>query len=107
MAVSVEALQSANPNIFPTDNFCVQLSFDDGSLCSLIYTSIGHMKLGKERMELFFDGKSIVMDDYLELKGYGLPSSFDARVSMADKGHASLIQQFFASLRKPTFEPPI
>lgn len=107
VAVSVESMHSPDENIFPTDNFSVQMSFEDGSVCSLLYTSVGNTKLTKERMELFFDGKSIVMDDYMALQGYGLYPGFDEYSRTQDKGHAALLHQFFNAISKPKFEPPI
>lgn len=107
IAVSVESMHSADENIFPTDNFCVQLSFEDGSVCSLLYTSVGNTKLSKERMELFFDGKAIVMDNYMTLEGYGLYPGFNVSTKYPDKGHAALLQAFFNTVRQPTFVPPI
>ncbi len=107
LAVSVESVNSINENIFPTDNFTVHISFNDGSVCSLLYTSVGNVKLSKERMELFFDGKAIVMDDYKILKGYGLNSGFDENEAYADKGHSAILKQFFDACRQPVFKPPI
>lgn len=107
IAVSVESMQSSDENIFPTDNFSVQVSFEDGSVCSLLYTSVGHKKLAKERMELFFDGKAIVMDDYTTLQGYGLYPGFDEFNKPQDKGHQALLQQFFSAIGQPEFVPPI
>lgn len=106
-AISVESMHSKNENVFPTDNFSVQLSFDDGSVCSLLYTSVGHTSLAKERMELFFDGKAIVMDDYRTLKGYGMYPGFDEVSSCPDKGHAVLLKKFFDACSLPEFIPPI
>lgn len=107
VSVSVESLNPSADNLFSTDNFNVQISFSDGSLCTLLYTSLGHSGLGKERMELYYDGKAIVMDDYLTLQGYGLPLSFNERVSSADKGHDYLLNQFFAALQDPSNTMPI
>ncbi|PKN03401.1 hypothetical protein CVU75_02435, partial [Candidatus Dependentiae bacterium HGW-Dependentiae-1] len=107
VSVSVEALHAAKEDIFPTDNFSVQLSFDDGSLCSLVYTALGHQELGKERMEVFFDGKSILMNNYRQLHGFGLPTLFNEVVTEPDKGHKAALQAFFDALRKPTFVAPV
>jgi len=106
-SVSVESMLTHNENLFPTDNFVATINFDDGSICTLTYTSLGHEKMGKERMELFFDSKSIVLDDYKQLIGYGLPYAFNSSARFADKGHYALIDQFFKQLRKPTFKSPI
>jgi predicted dehydrogenase len=107
VAVSVEALKPATNNLFPTDNFSVQISFEDGSICSLLYTAIGHSGLGKERMELFVDGKSIVMDDYKTLHGYGTAQSFDETAITPDKGHEFLLKKFFSSLQTEQKVMPI
>jgi len=108
IAVSVETITGSQDDLFPTDNFNAQISFSDGSVCSLLYTSLGHAQLGKERMEIFFDSKSIVMDDYTTLKGFGLPASFNETLSRADKGHEHLINQFFDALKgKTTVSRPV
>jgi len=106
-SISVESMLTHNENLFPTDNFVATINFDDGSVCSLTYTSLGHEKMGKERMELFFDSKSIVLDDYTQLIGYGMPYTFNTKLRFADKGHHALLSQFFKQLRNPQFESPI
>lgn len=107
VAVSVEALKPSHDDLFPTDNFSAQISFSDGSICTLLYTSIGHAGLGKEKLELFFDSKSIVMDDYTTLQGFGLPTSFNEKMTTADKGHENLLHEFFTTIQNSHFVPPI
>lgn len=107
LAVSVEAMHAGKDDIFPTDNFSAQITFQDGSICTLLYTSLGHAQLGKERMELFFDGKTIVMDDYAQLHGFGFPNTFHETTVNPDKGHEALLNQFFQAIKQPSFEPPI
>jgi predicted dehydrogenase len=107
MSVSVESLHGARTDIFPTENFIATISFSDGSLCSLLYTVQGHEHMGSERMELFFDGKSIIMDDYVGLYGFGTPSWLNETVSTPDYGRSWLIEAFFKALKQDTFVPPI
>jgi predicted dehydrogenase len=107
IAVSVESLGSERTDLFATDNFCAQVSFDDGSVCSLLYTALGHVRMGKERMELFFDGKSIVMNDYKELIGFGLTQSFNEKTKSPDKGHARLLKLFFEGIKNEQKDGPI
>ncbi|MCL4361735.1 bi-domain-containing oxidoreductase [Candidatus Dependentiae bacterium] len=106
-SVSVESLHPKSDDIFLTDNFSAQFSFEDGSLCTLIYTSLGHTDLEKERMELFFDGKAIVLDDYKKIKGYGLGPFFGKTSVSQDKGHKAILSEFFDNLKKDCFRPPI
>lgn len=96
--VSVEALQPNSEHIFPTDNFSVQISFSDGSVCSLLYTALGSKKVPKEYMELHYDSKTIIMNDFVKLEGSGLPYFFNQKSSAPDKGHEVLIQAFFKTI---------
>lgn len=107
ISVSVEAINTANAQLFPTDNFCAQISFQDGSLCSLTYTSLGSQEIGRERMELFFETKSIVMEDYKILSGFGLKKSFNEYLPTPDKGRSALIRNFFNNLKTTKFTYPI
>ncbi len=107
VSVSVESLHSSKDMLFPTDNFSAQIHFSDGSITTLLYTSLGHYRLGKERMELFYDSKSIVVHDYVRMTGYGLPSSFSTTSTIADKGHEALITSFFDNVKKTPFVTPI
>ena len=107
IAVSVDSMLTHQSNIFPTDNFISTVTFEDGSVCSLHYTALGHNQLGKERMELFFDSKSIILKDYKKLIGYGMPYGFNTSLKYSDKGHESLLKEFFYQVRQEHFTPPI
>ena len=107
IAVSVESLKPTNNYLFPTDNFTAQISFADGSICTLLYTSLGHVGMGKERMELYFDSKTIIMDDYVSLEGFGLPFSFNENVKHPNTGHEILISKFLQAIKKDEYIPPI
>ena len=98
LTISAEALRP-NEDDSPTDNFIATIAFEDGSICSLTFTSLGDHNLGKERLELSFDFKSIVMDDYLKLEGYGL-TSFNEKTKNPDLGYANFMRAFFDCARK-------
>ena len=106
-AVSVESLKPGSSNLFPTDNFSAQISFEDGSICTLLYTALGHSALGKERMEVFYDSKTIVMDDYKVLQGFGISHSFNESTRYPNKGHEILLQKFFDGLQSEDRKMPI
>lgn len=107
VTVSVEAVHAKTNTIFPTDNFSTQIRFADGSICTLLYTALGHPQLGKERMEVFYDSKTIIMDDFTQLHGFGFPSTFNETTLSPDKGHEALVTLFFKNLHVPVFQPPI
>jgi predicted dehydrogenase/threonine dehydrogenase-like Zn-dependent dehydrogenase len=105
VSISVEAMHSSRDDIFPTDNVSTQISFSDGSVCSLLYTTLGNVEMGTDRMELFYDGKSILMQDYTELYGFGLSSRFNETLSKPDRGYEAFMSQFFDSLKQPKYTP--
>jgi predicted dehydrogenase/NADPH:quinone reductase-like Zn-dependent oxidoreductase len=107
VAVSVESIHTMRDDVFPTDNVAAQISFADGSVCSLLYTTLGHEQSGTEQLEIFFDSKTIIMHDFLSLEGYGLPAWFDESVSTPVYGRDLLIADFFAGLRENPVRTPI
>ncbi len=107
VSISVEAMHSARDDIFPTDNVSTQISFSDGSVCSLLYTTLGNADMGADRMELFYDGKAILMEDYMELYGFGLSSWFNETLSKPDQGYEVFMTHFFSALQQDKYVPPI
>lgn len=105
VSVTVACTNSRDEDMPTYDNFAANVTMSDGSLCTLIYTSHGNTTVGKEYMELFFDGKTIIMNDFYELVGYGLPKIFNTKSSYQDKGHETLIKAFFHAAR--TSEVPL
>lgn len=53
------------------DNFVATLKYADGSVCSLTYTALGDKSYPKEQMEVFADGKVLIMDDYKSVTVHG------------------------------------
>lgn len=107
VSIAVASINSREENIISHDNFAAHITMSDGSICSLIYTALGNAGIGKEYMELFFDGKTIKMNDFIELTGYNLPTTFTAKTSSQDKGHEALIDSFFNVVRTPQAVVPI
>lgn len=101
-SVSVEALHGVSYNLFPTENFVIAVTFSDGSVCNFVYTVLGNSAMGNERMEIFVDGKSIILDDYIGLYGFGTPSWFNMTLAQPDKGHKVLLKTFFKDLKNGT-----
>lgn len=53
------------------DNFVATLKYADGSVCTLTYTALGDKSYPKEKMEVFTDGRVLVMDDYKSVTVHG------------------------------------
>jgi predicted dehydrogenase/threonine dehydrogenase-like Zn-dependent dehydrogenase len=49
------------------DNFVATVRYADGSVCTLVYTSMGSKSYAKETADIFVDGKVLSLDDYKSL----------------------------------------
>jgi predicted dehydrogenase len=78
------------------ENFSASLSFADGSLANLIYTSLGDTAWPKERLELFCDSRFYLMDDYTSLRSSPTgPALWDGTM---DKGHRCEVESLADAL---------
>lgn len=78
------------------DNFLLALRYADGSMGAVLYTASGHAALPKERCELFFEERAIVLDDFSALHVHGVSGGWSGA---QDKGHAELLARFLAHCR--------
>ena len=87
------------------DNVVASLSYEDGSVCNLFYTALGNPGLPKEHIEVFFDGKAPVIDDFRRIQFHGL-SAKSIKFPRQDKGHLAELIAFAESIKNQN-EPPI
>lgn len=67
-----QSITPRNEKYSTEDNKSIVLKYRDGSVANIEYFANGSKELSKEFMEIHFDGKSIILDDYKSLKGYGI-----------------------------------
>ena len=96
-SISVDSISVNKKGISGDDNKVITISYNDGSICTLIYTGQGNGELSKEQIEIFFDQKSIVLDDFETLKGFGV--NLNVKNSSGDKGHKAIIKAFSDSIK--------
>ena len=96
-SVSCESITPTNDYISSTDNKAIVLKYDDGSVCTIEYFAVGSKALPKEYMEVHFDGKTIILDDFKQLKGYGVEISGHPSQT-SDKGHVGELKALYRTL---------
>lgn len=74
------------------DNAAISLVFADGSVGQVNYFACGNKGYPKERCEMSFDGKTLVLDNYRKLTGYGIGGSKSSL--RQDKGHDAQFAAF-------------
>lgn len=75
------------------DNLSVSLSFKNGSIASLTYTSLGGKSMEKEKLEVFVNGKSYIVNDFYEFLTFDGPET-NEKLKEKDKGHFRLMTEF-------------
>jgi predicted dehydrogenase/threonine dehydrogenase-like Zn-dependent dehydrogenase len=92
-SVSVTHLQPKTASVSATDNASIALTYEDGSVGVLDYFATGSRDLPKEQFEIHFDEKSIMIDDYRVMQGYGVKMT-PLKSSSSEKGHVQELEAF-------------
>lgn len=94
--VGVEArMMGAAPGVtVRQDKMTIVLEFADGSLGAVHYFANGSKRFPKERVEVFSEGRVLVLDNFQALSGYGWQGLGRTRLWRQDKGHAAEIAAF-------------
>lgn len=71
LSVTTHSIKPNTDYYLANDNFVTTMSFADGSVATLTYVALGSHDHPKEQMEIFVDGKVLVMQDYKSLKIIG------------------------------------
>ena len=69
-----------------TDNASILLHYENGTNAVVNYFGNGSKAYSKERVEVFSQERTLVMDNWRKLKGYGF-KGFSSASSKQDKGH--------------------
>jgi predicted dehydrogenase len=104
--VYTSALIPKTKSLSSSDNRVIVLNYEDGSMATLEYFAVGSKAFPKEYMEIHFDEKTIVIDDFKSMKGFGVQvKQMKGRVS--EKGHREELQALSDVLQGKTSKWPI
>jgi len=84
----------------PDDNLVIGLSFSDGSVGTILYSSMGDPAVGKESYEIFCDGKVAHIDDWRSLAVTSQGRTRKTRLLRADKGHSAELAEYIRSCQR-------
>ena len=91
--IYAEMISSNDASVVNANNVVCTISYKDGSIASLVYTTVGHESLPKEGIEVFVDGGVIVIDDFKQLRIMGLAGK-GIRLPKTDKGQFGLLKEY-------------
>lgn len=81
------------------DKVSMQLTFENGSIATIMYLANGHKSFPKERVEVFAGNKILSLDNFKILVGYGWNNFTKLKTRAQDKGHANGIKAFLESIK--------
>ncbi len=81
-----------------SDNVSIMLNFINGSNAVINYFSNGSISYGKEKLELFHDQQTWILDDF-KLTSYFGPKSF-RRIKGYDKGHSNQFENYIQNIKQ-------
>lgn len=105
-SISVEKISPNNSKIGSSDNVSIVLKYEDGSVCNIQYFAVGSKLISKEYMEVHFDEKTIILDDYKSLKGYGLKIN-EINLSRSNKGQKEELISLYETIKGTSNNWPI
>jgi predicted dehydrogenase/threonine dehydrogenase-like Zn-dependent dehydrogenase len=90
----------------PDDNRVIVLNYEDGSIATLEYFATGSKEFPKEYMEIHFDEKTIIIDDFKSIKGFGVKVD-EIKEHVSGKGHLNELAILSEVLQGKTAKWPI
>ena len=105
-SINYEEITPKSEQFSSADNKSFTLKYDDGSLATICYFSIGNKKFAKEYMEIHYDQKTIILDDYKSLKGYGIKID-EICTKKSKKGQFEELDRLYKTLKSEDSTWPI
>jgi len=85
------------------DKVTFTLGFSDGSFGTVHYLSNGHISFPKERLEIFCGNRTLQLDNFITLRGFGWPGFKKMSLRRQDKGNQACAAKFINAVQ--TGEP--
>ncbi len=80
------------------DKAAIILGFEDGSFGTIHYLANGAATFPKERIEVFAEGKTLQLDNFRKMKGYGFKGFNKMNLWQQDKGQTACVAEFIDAI---------
>lgn len=96
----------AHPGIqYRDDKVHITLSFEDGSVGTVFYLANGHSGFPKEQLDVFTAGRTLRMDNFRVLRGWGWSGFKKMTLMRQDKGQNACAKAFLDAVRTGGLAP--
>ncbi|MEW6269541.1 MAG: bi-domain-containing oxidoreductase, partial [Thermodesulfobacteriota bacterium] len=100
-----QPIVSARASEQGADGATTNLTFADGSLATIAYWTNGPRSYPKERVEIFSEGRALVIENWRRLRGWDWPGVRRAWMPRQDKGHRAEVAAFLAAVERGEAAP--
>jgi predicted dehydrogenase len=97
--VNAQAIMPDTEYYKRNDNFVANMTFTDGSVATLTYTALGSGEYPKEQLEVFVDGRVLVLNDYKRLEVFGARGKGISSMIM-EKGQRDELEAFARAIQQ-------
>jgi predicted dehydrogenase len=81
-----------------TDNASILLRYENGSTGVINYFSNGSKSYSKERVEVYSQERTLILDNFRKLEGFGF-KGFSSMKTGLDKGHKAQFENLFNAIK--------
>lgn len=100
--VFAERISGNNKTSLNSDNLAITLKFTDGSVGNIVYSASGDKAFSRERVEIFCEGQSIVIDDYRKTEHHFSGKKKIFKTINQQMGYREELQHFFDIIKNLT-----
>jgi predicted dehydrogenase len=104
--INIQSVPIDDKTIIADDNYVLTIKYENGSLATIIYSSVGDQSMNKELIELFQDGSSFRLVDFKELIVFQNGKKSETVLKNQDKGRDRQMNEISNLLNgKPSIVP--
>lgn len=97
-SISAKMISSKNRGLIDTNNISSIIKYEDGSIATITYLTIGSTEYPKERIEIFNENKVVTINDFKSINFIGSKEK-DVQLSSINKGHWELLKAYTEFLK--------
>jgi len=97
-SVKASAISPNGSTVINYDNYFAALKYKNGSMALINYTALGADEQPKELIEIFVNGKSIVVEDFVECKFFGFKEK-NIKLKTQNKGREEQLKEFAKAIK--------
>ena len=82
------------------ENFTITIEYTDGSIGTIFYTALGNFKVPKEYIELYADGKIMIIDNFKDGKIITPEKTEKVALWHQNKGYTEELEEFVTAIKE-------